>query len=119
MGSTLVPSSFVALESLPLTSSGKLNRRALPTPDRNGHEREAKLEGHVAPQTRLEKRLAAIWSELLEGKIVGLNDNFFELGGHSLLAVRLFAQIEKAFGRNLPLATLFQAPTVKKLAHVL
>ena len=63
--------------------------------------------------------LAAIWSELLEVKAIGINDNFFELGGHSLLAVRLFAQIEKRLGKRLPLATSFQAPTVAQLAAVI
>jgi len=114
----MVPNSFVMLESLPLTASGKLNRRALPAPERNGHDRQAERDGQVclAPQTPLEKRLAVIWSELLEVKAIGVNDNFFELGGHSLLAVRLFAQIERRLGKRLPLATLFQAPTVAQLA---
>ena len=64
----------------------------------------------------MQKSLAAIWSDLLEVKAIGVNDNFFELGGHSLLAVRLFAQIEKRLGKRLPLATLFQAPTIAQLA---
>jgi thioesterase domain-containing protein/acyl carrier protein len=67
----------------------------------------------------LEKLLAVIWSELLEVKAIGVNDNFFELGGHSLLAVRLFAQIEKRLGKRLPLATLFQAPTIAQLATII
>jgi amino acid adenylation domain-containing protein len=115
----MVPSSFVMLDALPLTSSGKLNRRALPAfadlgSQQNGNDGEV-----AAPQTPLEQSLARIWSELLGVKAIGVNDNFFELGGHSLLAVRLFAHIEKRLGKRLPLATLFQAPTVAQLAAVI
>ena len=114
----MVPSSFVMLDQLPLTPSGKLNRRALPSPDdfdlnQNGRQLE------TTAQTPLEQTLARIWSELLSVKAIGVNDNFFELGGHSLLAVRLFAQIEKRLGKRLPLATLFQAPTVAQLAAII
>jgi len=116
----MVPGSFVVLESLPLTPSGKLNRRALPAPESS----EARTNDRVvtttnAAETRLEKVLTAIWSELLEVKAINVNDNFFELGGHSLLAVRLFAQIEKKLGKRLPLSILFQAPTVAQLAAVI
>jgi thioesterase domain-containing protein/acyl carrier protein len=106
----MVPTSFVVLDSLPLTASGKLNRRALPAPKDNADETIA------APETPLEKSLTAIWADVLEVKALGTTDNFFDLGGHSLLAVRLFAQIEKKLGRRMPLATLFQAPTVAQLA---
>ena len=116
----MVPASFVMLDSLPLTSSGKLNRRALPAHEEFDTQPDHSQSTTVAaPQTPLEKLLATIWSELLEGKAVGVNDNFFELGGHSLLAVRLFAQIEKRLGKRLPLATLFQAPTVAQLATII
>jgi amino acid adenylation domain-containing protein len=120
----MVPSAFVLLESLPLTSSGKLDRRALPAPDdfgnrQDGQDKQDGKAASVAPLTPVEKMLATIWADLLEIKEVGINDNFFELGGHSLLAVRLFAQIEKKFGRRLPLATLFQAPTIAQLATIL
>ena len=73
----------------------------------------------MAPRTPLEALIAEIWQDVLEVDRVGVYDNFFDIGGHSLLAVRLFAQIEKAFGRQLPLATLFQAPTVEQLASIL
>lgn len=110
----MVPSSFVILDSLPLTASGKLNRRALPAPV-EANDRVV----FAAPETQLEKSLAAIWADVLEVKAIDINDNFFDLGGHSLLAVRLFAQIEKKLGKRLPLATLFQAPTVAQLAAVI
>ena len=112
----MVPSSFVVLDSLPLTASGKLNRRALPAPDDSVDRTGTIL---AAPETPLEKSLTAIWADVLEIKAIGINDNFFDLGGHSLLAVRLFAQIEKKLGKRLPLATLFQAPTVAQLAAVI
>jgi amino acid adenylation domain-containing protein len=117
----MVPGTFVILDALPLTASGKLNRRALPAPDESELRPSAAPSDHeaVAPKTPLEQSLAAIWSELLGVKAIGSNDNFFELGGHSLLAVRLFAQIEKRLGKRLPLATLFQAPTVAQLAAVI
>jgi amino acid adenylation domain-containing protein len=114
----MVPNAFVMLESLPLTASGKLNRRALPAPAENetnpDHGRAAS-----APTTALEKMLIAIWSEVLANEALGVADNFFELGGHSLMAVRLFARIEKKLGKRLPLATLFRAPTVAQLAAVI
>ena len=112
----MVPSTFVALEALPLTPNGKIDRDALPAPStiRPGSD-----SGLVAPHDALERRLVGIWEQVLGVPVVGANDDFFELGGHSLLAVNLFVQIEKAFGRQLPLATLFRAPTVRQLADVL
>jgi aspartate racemase len=112
----MVPSVFVVLESLPLTPIGKVDRRALPAT--NGFKPGA-AKGFSAAGDELELKLTRIWEKVLNVKPVGVEDNFFELGGHSLLAVRLFAQIEKSFGKNLPLATLFQAPTIKQLARVL
>jgi amino acid adenylation domain-containing protein len=112
----MVPTSFVVLDSLPLTASGKVNRRALPAPDDFANRQASRRS---APQTAVEKLLAAIWTDLLDVREIGVNDSFFEVGGHSLLAVRLFAQIQKRFGRCLPLATLFQAPTIAQLAAIL
>jgi len=112
----MVPSAFVMLEALPLTPTGKIDRRALPAPD----AARPKLEkAFVAPRDTLELQMTKIWEQVLGLQPIGVRDNFFELGGHSLLAVRLFAQIEKVFGTDLPLATLFQAPTVEQLASVL
>jgi aspartate racemase len=112
----MVPSLFVVLEKLPLNPMGKVDRRALPST--NGFVPKS-ARGFVAPSDELELKLTRIWEKVLNVRPVGVDDNFFDLGGHSLLAVRLFAQIEKSFGKNLPLATLFQAPTVKQLARVL
>jgi len=109
----MVPSAFVWMESLPLITSGKVDWRALPRP---GVERTDLGAGESLPQDTLELVLLRIWEDVLGVRPVGIRDDFFELGGHSLLAVRLFAEIEKVFGRSLPLATLFQAPTVEHLA---
>src|SRR5262249_10796025 len=73
----------------------------------------------VAARDKLEEQLAELWAKILSVPMVGRHDNFFELGGHSLLAIRLFTAIERSFGRRLPVATLFQAPTLEQLAAVL
>ena len=111
----MMPSALIELPALPLTPNGKINRHALPDPDYDANM----YDNYVAPRSAAEGLLAGIWADILRLQRVGINDNFFELGGHSLLAVRLFAQIEKIFGKRLPLATLFQAPTIKQLALVL
>jgi thioesterase domain-containing protein/acyl carrier protein len=112
----MVPAVVVLLEALPVTPNGKLDRRALPAPDRSRPELDKVF---VAPRDDLESQLAHIWEEVLGVRPVGATDNFFELGGHSLLAVRLFAVIEKQLGRKLPLTTVFQGATVEHLAGVL
>jgi amino acid adenylation domain-containing protein len=114
--SFMVPSAFVLVHALPLTPNGKLDRRALPAP---AQTRSQPQDTCMAPQDALELQLTKIWEKVLGITPIGVRENFFELGGHSLLAVRLFAQIKKAFGRQLPLATLFQAPTVEQLAGML
>jgi amino acid adenylation domain-containing protein len=110
------PSNYVLLKSLPLTASGKVDRRALPDPESVRGESEKKA---TAPRDAVETQLARIWEKVLGVRSVGVTDNFFELGGHSLLAVSLFGQIEKTFGKTLPLATLFQSPTIERLAETL
>lgn len=111
----MVPSSFVVLDELPLTTNGKLDRRALPAPD----GKEFLENAFVAPRDTLELLLAKIWENVLEVQPIGIKDNFFDLGGNSLLGVRVFAQIEKACGKKLPLATLMQTPTVEQLASLM
>ncbi len=112
----MVPAAFVTLDRFPLTPNGKVDRKALP----RSQGGQARGEGsYVAPRTPLEETLAGIWTEVLGLKQVGISDNFFHLGGHSLLAVRLQARVEKEFGRRLPLAAFFQAPTVGELATLL
>jgi thioesterase domain-containing protein/acyl carrier protein len=112
----MIPSAFIPLEALPLTPNGKLDCRALPRPDEAQRPPGARF---VAPRTDVERELVAIWEAVLGRKGVGVTDDFFDLGGHSLLALRLFDRVEKAFGRKLPLASLFQAPTIECLARLI
>ncbi|OQY91411.1 MAG: hypothetical protein B6D39_06985 [Anaerolineae bacterium UTCFX2] len=111
-----VPPIIVFLDKLPLTPTGKVNRGALPEPERVGQAQE---NVYIAPRDSIELQLAAIWEKVLKTKPIGVRDDYFELGGNSLLAAQLFAQIEKAFGKKLPLATLFQAATIEEQANVL
>jgi amino acid adenylation domain-containing protein len=111
----MVPGAFVFLNALPLTPSGKIDRRALPPPEGI----RAAEGGHVAPRDDLEKRLADIWEGLLGVKPIGVTDNFFELGGHSLLAVKLVSEIERDFGQRIRLVSLFQNATVELLGAIL
>ncbi|MFB2983014.1 amino acid adenylation domain-containing protein [Microseira sp. BLCC-F43] len=111
----MVPAAFVVLESLPLSPNGKVDRRVLPAPDKSSFLDTS----FVPPSDALEKQLAQIWSEILDVESVGVKDNFFALGGHSLLAVLLMAKIQQEFGKSLPLATLFQSPTIADLAALL
>jgi len=109
----MAPADFVFLEALPLTPSGKINRRALPAPD---HSTTELRQSHVPPRTEVEKQLAEIWSAVLKRASVGVEDNFFELGGHSLLATQLISRIRSVFKIELPLRYLFDSPTVAGLA---
>jgi amino acid adenylation domain-containing protein len=112
----MMPAAFVVLDDLPLSPNGKVARRALPPPNGVRPEQDAFF---VPPHTPVEKALAEIWQDLLAIDRVGVDDNFFDLGGHSLLALRLFAEIERTFERRLPISTLFEAPTVGKLAQII
>lgn len=112
----MLPSAFVYLKELPLAASGKIDRASLPPANQDRPELQNR---YVAPRTAAERILADIWAELLNLKRVGVHDNFFDLGGHSLLAVRLVAEIEKCWAKNVPVAMPFQAPTVALMARVL
>jgi amino acid adenylation domain-containing protein len=113
-----IPSVFVVLDTLPLTPNGKLDRRALPAPELSRSEARQETS-FVPPRNDLELHLVNIWQKLLGVAQIGITDNFFELGGNSLLAVRLFSQIERQFGKNLPLATLFHAPSITELVEII
>jgi amino acid adenylation domain-containing protein len=112
----MVPHTFVSLPALPLTAHGKIDRSALPMPE---WARLDRVTDGAAPKSMLELRLTTLWEDVLNVRPVGVRDDFFNLGGHSLLAVRLFARIEQISGKRLPLATIFQAPTIEQLATVL
>jgi len=108
---SLVPGSFTPLPRLPRLPNGKLDRRALPAPGR------APAPAAVPPRTEIERRLAELWCGVLKCEQVGIHDDFFALGGHSLLATRLIARVRDAFGLEVPLIALFEAPTIAAFAE--
>ncbi|HFQ93464.1 MAG TPA: amino acid adenylation domain-containing protein, partial [Anaerolineae bacterium] len=110
----MIPAAFIPLEQMPLTPSGKIDRRALPEPD---NLRPDLAAAYVPPRTPTEEQLANIWQELLRVEQVGVYDNFFELGGHSLLATQLISRLRHLFPTNLSLRALFEAPTIAGLAE--
>ncbi|MBX2880839.1 MAG: amino acid adenylation domain-containing protein, partial [Granulosicoccus sp.] len=111
----MVPTVYIRLESIPLTGIGKVDRAALPSPDKS----ELSQEAYVEPGTETEKALASIWTTLLSVDRVGVKDNFFELGGHSLLALKLASAIEKSFSLKMPLRALFENATLVDLAETI
>jgi acyl carrier protein len=112
--SHMVPQHFVELGQIPLTASGKVDRKALPTPKPSeGHE------NFIAPRNRIELEVVKIWQELLGTKKVGLKDNFFDLGGHSLLIIRMVGRLNQIFSRPLTVVDVFRAPTIEGLAAML
>jgi thioesterase domain-containing protein/acyl carrier protein len=110
----MVPSVFVPLAELPLTANGKVDRKALPAPDLG-----PSIDNFVAPRDTVEMQLAKIWSEVLNVETVGVHDDFFDLGGHSMIATRMMYRIEQVFRRKIPLAALFESPTVEHLGKLL
>ncbi|MBA1228906.1 amino acid adenylation domain-containing protein [Pseudomonas viridiflava] len=110
----MVPSAFVSLDALPLTSNGKLDRRALPAPGQDSLASKA----YEAPKGDTEEAIAEIWKALLRLDQVGRNDGFLELGGHSLLAVQLLSRLRRKLGTRITLRELFDAPTVRGLASL-
>jgi acyl carrier protein len=109
----MIPSGFVLLDELPLTPGGKVDLRALPSPD--GARRE-NSQPFVAPVTPLEQSLAELWTAVLGVAQVGLHDNFFELGGHSLLATQLVSRLRELFQVEIQLRQLFEHPTIAGIA---
>ncbi|MCC8475814.1 amino acid adenylation domain-containing protein [Xanthomonas arboricola] len=110
---SMIPTLWVPLQALPLTPNGKLDRRALPSPG------ALPQRAHVAPRDALEQQLAAMLQDVLGIEVVGVEDNFFELGGDSLRAAEMAARFPQTFGVELPLGTLFHAPTIAGLAEVI
>jgi acyl-coenzyme A synthetase/AMP-(fatty) acid ligase/acyl carrier protein len=111
----MIPAHFLVLEALPLTPSGKVDRKSLPAPD-GPRRSETEL---VPPQGPVEEKVAAIWAEVLRLDRVGGQENFFELGGHSLLATQVLSRVQETFNMELPLRAFFEAPTVAGLAQAI
>jgi amino acid adenylation domain-containing protein len=112
----MVPSAFVFLERLPLTPNGKVDRRALPAPEAAGPRTDKPFQ---APRSPLEREVAAIWSEVLGLEQVGVTESFFVLGGHSLAAGRVVARVRDRLGVDLPMAVIFDLPTVEAMAQAI
>ena len=108
----MVPSYIIFMETLPLTSSGKLDRKSLPKPDRI-----VEKEATIAPSTEIEKRLLNIWKDLLKLENISINNNFFDIGGNSLLAIKLANLISKEFNITLKILAIFEHPTIKSLSQ--
>ncbi|MFJ2264725.1 amino acid adenylation domain-containing protein, partial [Streptomyces sp. NPDC087844] len=108
----MIPSVFTELAALPLTANGKIDRAALPAPDAARRQ----LTGYVAPSSVTEELLAGVWAQVLGLERVGATDDFFELGGQSLLATQVVSRVREVFGAEIPLAALFDHPTVRALA---
>ncbi|HEX7312963.1 MAG TPA: amino acid adenylation domain-containing protein [Pyrinomonadaceae bacterium] len=108
----MVPTGFVLLDEMPLTPSGKVNRKALPAPDESALADE---RTRTSPRSPIEEALTGMWKEILGVERVGLEDNFFELGGHSLLATQLVSRVRKTFRVEVPVRQIFAEPTVSRL----
>jgi aryl carrier-like protein len=112
----MVPFAFVLLDALPLTANGKVDRNALPDPDRDRQETSAP---YVAPDTEFERAIAGTWQDLLSLARVGLHDNFFDIGANSLLMIQAQAALRERLGVPVSLVDLFRFPTVSALAAFL
>ncbi len=112
----MVPAAFVTIAELPLTPNGKLDRAALPEPEITRADIGSRF---VEPRGEIERQLAQIWEKVIGITPIGATDSFFDLGGHSLLAVRLFTEITRTFGTDLPLAAIFQYPTIEQIAALI
>jgi amino acid adenylation domain-containing protein len=107
----MVPSHFVAIDAMPLSPNGKIDRKALPAPDLTRVQAQ-----YAAPRNDVESTLCDLWQQILGLERIGITDNFFELGGHSLTATRLIARVNQGFGMHLPLKAIFEAQTPESLA---
>ena len=112
----MIPSAFVVLKSLPLTSGGKVDRRALPAPDEHNLAQEKPF---VAARNDVEEAVASIWAEMLHLERVGIHHDFFELGGHSLLVTQVISRIRQTLKVELPLRSFFEHPTVAALSEAI
>jgi amino acid adenylation domain-containing protein len=111
----MIPSTFVPIDAVPRTASGKIDRLSLPSPESASAASAGPV--YAAPRTPVEEAIAAIWADVLGIEKVGVDDDFFALGGHSLLATQIVAQLRSDFAVNLPLHALFSFPTVATLSQ--
>jgi amino acid adenylation domain-containing protein len=109
----MVPSTFLELERLPRTATGKIDRKSLPAPE----QARSGADQPIEPRNQMEAEVATLFAEVLGLERVGINEDFFQLGGHSLLAMSLLSRLSAQFEVDLPLATLFEFPTVEQIAH--
>jgi amino acid adenylation domain-containing protein len=114
--SYMIPAAFAVVERMPLTPNGKIDRKALSQSNLTTIASEAPVD---VPRDSVEARLVQIWEQVLDLHPIGIRTNFFEVGGYSLMVAKLFTQINKVFGRSLPIATIFSAPTIEQLAALL
>ncbi|MEO1560637.1 MAG: amino acid adenylation domain-containing protein, partial [Cyanobacteria bacterium J06632_19] len=112
----MIPSAFVSLETLPLTPNDKVDRKALPKPDKNNLNLE---EEYLSARNDVEKKLVTLWEQAFRIQPIGIKDNFFSLGGNSLMATSMVAEIEKIFDKKLSQAVFFEASTIEQLAAIL
>jgi amino acid adenylation domain-containing protein/non-ribosomal peptide synthase protein (TIGR01720 family) len=110
----MLPSAFVILQTLPLTTNGKVDRKNLPRPERHVAKDETPF---VGPRNPIEEMIVDIWQQLLKRSRISIHDNFFRSGGHSLLATQIISRIRNAFGVELPILSLFEGPTIAQLAE--
>jgi acyl carrier protein len=112
----MIPAAFVIIETMPLTATGKVDRQALPAPDRL---RPILDTPYVSPRTPIEETLADLWANTLMLDQVGIHDNFLDLGGHSLLATQIISKVIQTFQVALPMKSLFESPTVAEMALII
>ena len=110
----MIPATFMTLDEMPLTPSGKVDRRALPAPQQSRPELDKQ---YAAPRNEIERQIAAIWQEVLKVERVGIHDNFFDLGGHSLLILQMQGKLHERLQSDLSMVEMFKHPTVHSLAE--
>ncbi|MEO1431733.1 MAG: amino acid adenylation domain-containing protein [Cyanobacteria bacterium J06633_8] len=107
----MIPSNYMMLEEFPLTPNRKIDRKALPLPDKNRPD----LDNFVIPKTKVEREIAQIWQEVLQVEKIGIHDNFFDLGGNSLLMVKVHSKLREKFSHDVSLVEMFRHPTISAL----
>ncbi len=115
----MVPAYFVQMETLPQTATGKLDRKALPSPTDSISGPRGKNQTGSAPENEIQEQMVSIWNEVLGAPDIGIDDNFFQLGGHSLKAVSMASRLQKTFNCDIPLVKIFKAPTIRAISGII